>query len=174
MFSLILRKDVPMRIIAFSDSHRNYHNVQKLFEHTHLTTDIYIFLGDGSDDLENIRMFYPDKQILTVAGNCDYRSVDPLMATVEVCGKKILYTHGHMHAVNFGISWLKKLAAENGADVILYGHTHQRRCDYEDGVYYINPGSIGNPRDGLSASFAAIDVIPAGILCTHVSINELE
>ena len=163
-----------MRIIAFSDSHRNYHNVHKLFERTYLTTDIYIFLGDGEDDFENIRMFYPDKEILTVQGNCDYHSFAPLVSTVEVCGKKILYTHGHLHDVRDGISRLRKLAADNGADVVLYGHTHCRRCDYENGVYYINPGSIGSPRDGLAPSFAAIDVIPAGVLCTHVAINELE
>ena len=163
-----------MRIIAFSDSHRNYHNVRRLFEKTALTTDLYIFLGDGEDDIESIRTMYPDKEILSVAGNCDYGSMAPLVAATEVMGKKILYTHGHMQSVSFGISRLKSLAEENGADVILYGHTHQRRCDYEDGVYYINPGSLGNPRDGYSPAFAAIDIIPAGVMCTHVSIDELE
>ena len=162
-----------MRIIAFSDSHRYAQNVHKLFEATHLTTDLYIFLGDGENDLENIRYLYPDKKILCVAGNCDFMSLEPGVNTAEVCGKKILFTHGNNHDVDNGISRLKSLAQQNGADVVLFGHTHHRECLYEDGVYYINPGSIGSPRDGMPASYAAIDVIPAGVLCTHVSIDEL-
>lgn len=159
-----------MRIIAFSDSHRHYQNVHKLFETTHLTTDLYIFLGDGENDLDNLIYLYPDKKILSVAGNCDFGSLNPRMGSVEVCGKKILFTHGDHQNVRYGISRLKSLARDNGADVVLYGHTHCRRCDYEDGVYFINPGSIGSPRDGLSPSYAAIDIIPAGVLCTHVDI----
>ena len=160
-----------MRVIAFSDSHRHYQNVHKLFEATHLTTDLYIFLGDGENDLDNLIYLYPDKKILTVAGNCDSGSLAPGVGTADVCGKKIIFTHGHNHGVNYGMSELKRLAVQNGADVVLYGHTHERRCDYEDGVYYINPGSIGSPRDGLPPSYAAIDIIPAGVLCTHVDIG---
>ena len=159
-----------MRIVAFSDSHRHSQNVHKLFEETHLTTDLYIFLGDGESDLENIVYLYPDKKILSVAGNCDAASLKPQMSTVEVAGKKILFTHGHVQGVDYGMSRLKSVAKQNGADVVLFGHTHERRCDYEDGIYYINPGSIGSPRDGLAPSYAAIDIIPAGVLCTHVDI----
>lgn len=159
-----------MRIIAFSDSHRNAQNVHKLFEETHLTTDLYIFLGDGENDLENIVYLYPDKKILSVAGNCDAASLKPQMSTVDVLGKKILFTHGHVQSVDYGLSRLKSVAKQNGADVVLFGHTHERRCEYEDGIYYINPGSIGNPRDGLAPSYAAIDIIPAGVMCTHADI----
>ena len=35
-------------------------------------------------------------------------------------------------------------ADETEADVVLYGHTHQAREDYIDGVYYVNPGSAGS------------------------------
>ena len=156
-----------MRIIAFSDSHRHYQNVRKLFEQTALTTDLYIFLGDAEGDLDDIPSLYPDKRILCVAGNCDRGSMEPFVGTVEVEGKKIIYCHGHLQHVNFGLTGLKKLAKDNGADLVLYGHTHVRRCEYKDGVYYINPGSLGLPRDGLAPSYAAIDIIPAGILCTH-------
>ena len=159
-----------MRIIAFSDSHRNYHNVHKLFEQTALTTDIYIFLGDGISDLDNIVMLYPNKRIVAVTGNCDWHSMEPYINSIEVEGKKIIFTHGHMHDVRSGLDGLKRLAEQNSADVVLYGHTHVRSCDYDNGVYYINPGSLGNPRDGLAPSYAAIDIIPAGVLCTHAEL----
>lgn len=160
-----------MRIIVFSDSHRNHRNVRKLFEQTYLTTDLYICLGDTEGDLDDIPALYPDKQILQVAGNCDYGSNLPVMDTVTAEGKKIIFTHGHQHMVNFGLFKLKSLAEDNSADVVLFGHTHARRCEYKDGVYYINPGSLGKPRDGLAPSYAALDIIPAGVLCTHAELD---
>lgn len=160
-----------MRIIVFSDSHRHYQNVHRLFEQTHLTTDLYICLGDGEGDLDNIQFLYPDKRIVTVAGNCDYGSLYPLVELVEVENKRIVCTHGHLQHAGFGMGGLKKLASDNNADVVLFGHTHMRKCDYDNGVYYINPGSLGKPRDGLPPSYAAIDVIPAGILCTHAELE---
>lgn len=161
-----------MRIVVFSDSHRNHQNVHKLFEQTYLSTDLYICLGDCEGDLDNIPYLYPDKQILSVAGNCDYGSTLPIVDKVTAAGKKIVFTHGHTQLVNFGLGRLKKLAKDNEADLVLFGHTHVRRCDYEDGVYYINPGSLGKPRDGLPPSYAAIDIIPAGILCTHAELDD--
>lgn len=160
-----------MRIIAFSDSHRHYNSVHKLFEQTYLSADLYIFLGDGESDIENMHSLYPGKEILSVAGNCDYRSLNPAVGVTEVMGKKIVYTHGHLHLVNYGISNLKKLAEDNSADIVLFGHTHQRICEYENGVYYINPGSLGEPRDGRAPSYAVIDIIPAGILVSHAELE---
>lgn len=159
-----------MRIIAFSDSHRHAQRVRKLFEETYLTTDLYICLGDTQGDLDGIAQLYPDKRIMSVAGNCD-RIGDPLVGCVEAAGKKIVFCHGHFQQVGYGLSGLISLAKTNGADLVLYGHTHERRCDYIDGVYYINPGSLGQPRDGYGPSYAAIDIIPAGILCTHAELE---
>lgn len=160
-----------MRVVAFSDSHRNHRNVSRLFEQTCLTTDVYIFLGDGEDDLDGIRALYPEKTILQVAGNCDIGSKEARLSMTELAGKKIVFCHGHMQGVRYGISGLCDLARQTDADVVLYGHTHERRCDYIDGVYYINPGSIGLPRDGLAPSYAAIDILPSGILCTHAELE---
>lgn len=160
-----------MRIVAFSDSHRHPKSVRQLFEQTYLTTDLYIFLGDSEGDLEGIQALYPNKTILSVAGNCDYLSSDPLVAVTEICGKKIVCCHGHMQHVGFGLEGLRKLASDNDAKMVLFGHTHERRCEYSDGVYYINPGSLGKPRDGLAPSYAAIDIIPSGILCTHAELD---
>lgn len=159
-----------MRIIAFSDTHRHCDSVHKLFECEHLSADLFIFLGDVEKDLENMNVLYPGKDILSVPGNCDIGSKNPIVATVEVMGKKIVFTHGHNHMVRFGISKLKRLATENAADIVLFGHTHVRHSSYEDGVYYINPGSLGEPRDGKAPSYAIIDIIPGGVLVSHAEL----
>ncbi len=161
-----------MRIIVFSDSHGSFRNVKKMLESTASTTDAYIFLGDGESDVKFAREAYPDKLFLCVSGNCDFGSSEQKVGVFEAAGKKIIYTHGHFQHVGFGMSYLENLAKDNAADVVLYGHTHVRSCEYKDGVYYINPGSIGKPRDAKPPSYAALDIIPAGILCTHCDVEE--
>lgn len=161
-----------MRITVFSDSHRCHRNVHAFFEQTRLFTDLYIFLGDSEGDLDNVSVLCPDKQILKVAGNCDYGSYDPTVGVYETEGQRFLYTHGHVQHVNFGLGGLKQLAKDNGATAVLFGHTHERRCDYIDGVYFINPGSLGKPRDGLGPSYCVIDVTKSGILVTHCDLSE--
>ena len=160
-----------MRIIVFSDSHGHFREVRRMFEKTHLFADLYIFLGDGEKDFEDVPYLYPDAKILAVRGNCDIDSLNPVVSAYEAEGKKIIFVHGNIHMVNYGLSDLRKLAAENGADVVLYGHTHERRCEYKDGVYYLNPGSIGDPRDGKGPGYALLEVLPAGVLCNHVDLE---
>lgn len=43
-------------------------------------------------------------------------------------------------------------------DGVLLGHTHQQHAkEFDDGVV-VNPGSVGQPRDGTTASYAVLDV----------------
>lgn len=109
---------------------------------------------------------FPDIRLIKVPGNCDYSSMEPFIAFTEECGKKIVLTHGHLHRAKYGLDDLKRLAKNNNADIVVYGHTHIRAVDYSDGVYYINPGSLALPKDGLPPSYAIIDILPGGILAT--------
>ena len=52
---------------------------------------------------------------------------------------------------------LRYKALEIGADIVLYGHTHIGKIDFEEGIWYINPGSASVPRDG-GRSFAIINI----------------
>ena len=56
----------------------------------------------------------------------------------------------------------KLFARKNGADILLYGHTHIAFTDYDDGLYIMNPGSCGRPREGLP-SYGIIDITKAGV-----------
>lgn len=156
-----------MRIIAFSDSHGLSSAVRKLFLRTARSTDFYIFCGDGIRDVEAIGQEFPDIRIISARGNCDYSSGAPDVALCQAGEIRIGVTHGHNHGVSRDASGLERLAAENKLGLVLFGHTHRRECIYKDGVYYVNPGSLALPRDGMSPSYAAIDIIPAGILVTH-------
>jgi predicted phosphodiesterase len=91
-------------------------------------------------------------------------------------GKRIMMTHGHDYSVKFTLSRLCAEANKKGADIVLFGHTHQRYERYlpagetEYGValskpmYLFNPGSIG----GYEASFGCIEIDQSGnVLLSH-------
>ena len=51
-------------------------------------------------------------------------------------------------------------AREQGAQVLLYGHTHQALTDYDDGLHILNPGSLS----GWRPSYGTLDITPQGIV----------
>ena len=63
-------------------------------------------------------------------------------------------------------------AKEINADIVLYGHTHESKIDYINGIWYINPGSPSMPRDGFS-SYATIEINREVVTPTIVSMNSL-
>ena len=63
-----------MRLLVASDSHRAAGNLLDIVELHLEDSDVLLFLGDGENDLENVRMLYPRLHILQVAGNCDWGS----------------------------------------------------------------------------------------------------
>ena len=83
-----------------------------------------------------------------VFGNCDWDipsltrhaesmgiAVDHPMGVVEVGGKRIAFTHGHL-------AHLMEQAMADGVDYVLHGHTHEVRDERVGGVRIINPGAL--------------------------------
>ena len=54
-------------------------------------------------------------------------------------------------------------AEKRGAQLVLFGHTHQPYTAYHGGIYYLNPGSLGHPRAG-APSYGVVDITAAGIV----------
>ncbi|MGN0641799.1 MAG: metallophosphoesterase family protein [Huintestinicola sp.] len=146
-----------------SDSHGSKQALDRVFEKTADSGNIFIHLGDGERELDMIRSDYPNLDIRHVAGNCDYDSISPSMTVIEAAGVRILCTHGHRYHVKYGTELLRSVARDNGCQVILFGHTHCRYQSYEDGIYIMNPGSCACPRDGSKPSFGIVDIVPNGI-----------
>ncbi|HAS79253.1 MAG TPA: metallophosphoesterase [Ruminococcus sp.] len=160
-----------MRIIVMSDSHGNYYPVKEIMQRN-LAADMFIHLGDGEREFDEAAKELSLCNTYHVKGNCDFGSMSPDMLCINLeYGHRLIAAHGHNQYVNFTLDNLKKAAAENNADIILYGHTHERFCKYEDGLYIMNPGSASCPRDGLDASYGYIDVTEKGILANVLSIR---
>ena len=148
-----------MKILVFSDSHGQPDFMQEMITRNR-RADAVIFLGDGQRDIELMRSMFPEIAFIAVRGNCDFGSDLPVREIVNLDGVRILCTHGHYYNVKSTLYNLVCAAREAEADLVLFGHTHQALCDYEDGLHIMNPGSAS----GYDASCGIVDIFPQGIL----------
>lgn len=138
-----------MKILVVSDSHGRWGALYNVIQ-AHPDAETVIHLGDGNDDLERIRCEFPKKVMVGVAGNCDFLAPSGTRSAcvIEVGGRSIFFTHGHNYRVKSGENLVEQAARARGADICLYGHTHIPCCECRGGLYIMNPGSVGHPRDG--------------------------
>lgn len=155
-----------MKILVVSDTHGNFFNFKKAVE-THRDAQIIIHCGDSRDELDDIKMMYPDKAFFCVKGNCDFGSTLPLVEERVVETKKLFITHGHLYNNKMSLYPICCAAREEKADIVIFGHTHNAVADYDDGLYILNPGSLG----GYGATYAIIDVSEQGIVTNIVKLK---
>lgn len=151
-----------MRIVVISDSHRKCGAVYNIIEAEPTARHIF-FLGDVVEDIEDISLAFPDRIYHIVSGNCDGFSQYPTTDIAKIGAVNILYTHGHRHSVKSSVQPLVKLARERECKIVLFGHTHIARVEYQDGIYIVNPGSCAASREGKN-SYAVIDIEDNGIM----------
>jgi len=151
-----------LRVVVFSDSHGKYDPLERIMERHINDAELFIHLGDGENEFELLSYVYSHKKLLFAAGNCDYNSSKPSYDIVTAAGKKIFFTHGAALGVKSSIRPAVDEARKFGADILLYGHTHIPFVGYDDGLYIMNPGSCGRPREG-GPSYGIIDITDAGI-----------
>lgn len=161
---LILFLRVLMRIIVLSDWHGDVFSLSCALE-AHPTATVAVFLGDGSRDLEAVASLCENKRLIAVRGNCDFACDLPYNQTVELAGKRIYCTHGHLENVKMGNYKLRKVASWKKADLALYGHTHKAYVGYKNGLYLFNPGSAAE------GSYGIVDITRAGIVCKSMQIK---
>jgi len=86
-----------------------------------------------------------DGELVAVAGNNDDERVRARVErtrVVERAGVRFVVVHGHEHdetALSF-------LGRQEGADVVVVGHSHRARWDPGGAVAVLNPGSHADPR----------------------------
>lgn len=151
-----------MRIIVLSDTHRNFRSFHEIVLRHQKEAHLFLHLGDGERDVEDISDLFPDLPLRHVRGNCDAMSMAPAVDILEVGDVRILACHGHTLGVQSGCGRLEEMARKSGCSIALYGHTHVADIHYSDGLYLMNPGSPSCPRAG-KPSYGVIDILPEGI-----------
>lgn len=133
--------DQKMKVLVFSDSHGNETNMITAIEQE--TPDMVLHLGDCWEDVQELRWIYPELAIEQVPGNCDDVPLEELERVIQVAGYRLAFCHGHSRGVKRDQRGITYLGEETGADLVLYGHTHQRHCEKCGRFYLMNPGSVG-------------------------------
>jgi len=122
--------------------------------------DLILHLGDNNKDCDAIEDEYPEITLRSIRGNCDYSFSGLVIDEFELEGKRFFMTHGHTFSVKTGTSKLIKTALEQGADVLLFGHTHIQHYSVVESMTVVNPGSIG-----LGKAYAVLEIKNGDVLC---------
>lgn len=132
-----------MRILVFSDTHHDISAAVSVIDK--IGADMIIHAGDHDTDAERLQKIYEDIPVKYVRGNCDYSS-SPLDLNLDVGGKKIFITHGHSYNVKSSYLAIQYKAEEEGADLVIFGHTHIPYCYNSGRRILLNPGSLKSGR----------------------------
>ena len=124
-----------------------------------------LFLGDGCSDISELSERFCDRIFYSVKGNNDFSSAEPFTREINLLGHRLFMTHGHMYNVKYGLSSILQAARERGADIALFGHTHERYLNYDSdsGIYLFNPGAVGAGYFGNS-SYGVLTISQRDIL----------
>jgi len=135
------------RIGILSDSHgRNEMTRAAVALLRQRGVDVLLHLGDlGSEAVIDELVGFNAR---IVFGNCDWDEqslaryaeimgiqVDHPLGILEVAGKRIAFTHGHLPQ-------LMRQAMGDGVDYLLHGHTHEVRDERVEQTRIINPGAL--------------------------------
>jgi putative phosphoesterase len=140
------------RALIISDTHGLTEEVAHVVSLNNF--DISFHCGDFCVD----ETLFPFHKMKMVKGNNDFDSDAPEEQIVEWEGILFFITHGHKYNVNRSLMNLKYKAEEYEADVVLFGHTHFPLCIEEDGVIFVNPGSLRQPRGFSVPTFVLLQV----------------
>ena len=152
------------------------------------------FLGDGGDDLAPASAQAGfSVPWYKVRGNVDLNFLIPDTLVLELplheensgnASRKLFLTHGNRYCLDRGGQTIAATARNAGAEAALFGHTHVPHFSLVNGIFLLNPGSIGRSRSDAGPTFAVMecpfsDPITARFFCLvnkgrKIEVKELE
>ena len=172
-----------MNFLILSDSHRKRDHIAEAVRRNP-NVDAILFLGDGADDFDD-KDRYLGIPLYCVRGNCDLFGFDkslPENLFLHLDEYTVMMTHGHLYGTTpTDFSKAARHAAKNGADVLLFGHTHFPFEKYlpagtlicgeplEKPLYVFNPGCLGRIAEGVGGYyyFGTMKTTKSGIIFGH-------
>ncbi len=147
-----------MKIAVFSDTHTLTEPM--LGAVRRCRPDALVHLGDHDRDTYPLLREFPEISLYSVCGNCDFASHAPTVLTVSFGPVRAFLTHGHLYHVDYGrVDSLVYAAQEAGAQLALFGHTHQPYHEDVSGVKVVNPGTTGK---GRRRTWALLEIFDNG------------
>lgn len=143
-----------MKILVIGDTHGKLNKVRDIFPKLK-NIDLIVHTGDHYSDAEKLSAEF-HIPAAAVKGNCDGSHSSDDFEIIETEYGNLLLTHGHMEQVDYKLTSLMYKAMEHDCKAVIYGHTHKALIDEANGIRFINPGSLTQPRDGSDGSYAVI------------------
>ena len=143
-----------IRVAVISDSHWAEVRLRMFIDQARKRRyDSIVFCGDGLSDAKQIEreLGIPVKY---VAGNCDWSAKNaPRELRLNLGGVKTLVVHGdRFDSIKWDLSGLSYYAEDIGADLVLFGHTHQPHAAYVGRTLMVNPGAL------MSGRYAELEI----------------
>ena len=144
-----------MKILLVSDTHGKTDNLEKLLQTYEAEVSLVCHMGDYGSDLRKFESRYSTLRLAAVNGNTDFSfhgQTEQIIELGQFAGKKLrlLITHGHKFGVKKNYNRLINYAKEMEVHAVFFGHTHEG-CNFtRDGIFFMNPGSLGFGREGES------------------------
>ena len=153
-----------MKVAVFSDTHSN--NELMLEAVRRCRPDAAIHLGDHDRDSVELRHEFPELPVYSVCGNCDLMPLAPEKDVIQLGPVKAFITHGHLYNVNYGrVDSLVYAAQEAGAQLAMFGHTHQAYYEQIGSVQVLNPGTAGRGRE---LTWALVEIFDNGAFACEI------
>jgi len=159
-----------MKILVLSDSHGIIGQMERVVAKMEPHVACVMFLGDYLRDIERVANNFPDVIFHWVPGNCDFMSDAPRELMVEIAGKKVWMSHGDRFGVKSSYGHIEAAAATRGADICLFGHSHIASSYEKNGILFLNPGSISEPRGPKGKSYAVVEILGNVVLSKVVEL----
>lgn len=144
-----------MKMLVVSDNHGDRQILTDIVNRYRDDVDIMVHCGDS----ELVPTSMPMTAFHAVLGNNDYGIDYPVQRTLTVGEDRILVVHGDRDRVNYSMTPLLLRGQAENATIVCYGHTHQLAVSVEQGILFINPGSISLPRGeyaSIGGTFAIV------------------
>jgi hypothetical protein len=145
-----------MRIGIMSDTHGDVTLAEEAIRQMG-SIDLMLHAGDTYADMVKLSKKF-DIEMIGVRGNIGRVDEGPAELVLELNGHRIFLVHGHHYDVKHSLMRLYYRAKEIEADIVVYGHTHLAMTAVEDGILFVNPGSVGVPKGKYKNSYAILDL----------------
>lgn len=145
-----------MRIAVVSDTHGYLERATSVLKAIR-NIDLLLHAGDHYRDAFTLAQAF-SAPVKGVVGNCDRGAFGPEEEFFEIAGHKIFLTHGHFYGVKRECNRLVYQAQKLGADLVVFGHTHQATCFSVGETRFLNPGTAGlaGPRGELTGAIIEV------------------
>ena len=163
-----------MRYLVVSDNHGDRAIIEELLANTKIKSIISFIaaIQNLTQQMSMGNLSGCTKGIVISAQTFETKRV------VDTGLDRVYMTHGHLSNVRFGLTQLALEAKRTTSNYRSFGHTHQLGCEFEQGILFLNPGSISQPRGMIQIPAYAIiestkEALAVNTIIDHIKIDNM-